>query len=176
MSKLDELEPGQLHPDAKAMAKRNYAYTVRNSDGGYEIAFPELPGCATYGDTLEEALSNVEEAKLVWISAMLKSGFAVPPPRDNIDFSGRLLLRCSSGLHRALSDLAALEEVSLNQYVVQALSEKVGSEQTRKLYQRALDDLKAMTFRAEVVGYWAPLELDVSMGVARGPNMLREVA
>jgi len=168
MSKPDELEPGQLHPDAKAMAKRNYAYTVRNSDGGYEITFPELPGCATYGDTLEEVLSNVEEAKLVWISAMLKSGFAVPAPRDNIGFSGKFLVRCSASLHRALSDMAALEEVSLNQYIVQALGEKVGYEQRRKLYRRAMDDLKAMTFHAEVVGYWAPLEIKVSMDARRG--------
>jgi hypothetical protein len=31
-------------------------------DGGYHVYVPELPGLHTEGDTLEEAISNAEEA------------------------------------------------------------------------------------------------------------------
>lgn len=31
-------------------------------EGGYSIWVPELPGCASQGETLEEALKNIKEA------------------------------------------------------------------------------------------------------------------
>jgi len=138
---------------AHELAKRSYALIVRESDGEFEITFPELRGCRTSGKTLEEALGNVQEAKEAWMGGTLICGGSVPEPRDDLDYSGRFVVRCSRSLHRSLSETAALEGVSLNQFIVQALSEKVGSEQTRKLYQKALEDLKAMTSRAEVASY-----------------------
>jgi predicted RNase H-like HicB family nuclease len=32
----------------------------------WSAAFPELPGCATAGDTEEEAVSNAKEALALW--------------------------------------------------------------------------------------------------------------
>ncbi len=165
-----------LRKHARELAKRSYAFLVRESEGEYEITFPELRGCRTSGKTLKEALGNIEEAKAAWIGGTLICGGTIPERSSSLDFSGRFVLRCSRSLHKALSQTAALEGVSLNQFVVQALSEKVGYEQSRKLYQRALDDIKAMSFRAEVVGYWPPLKLDVSMRTAQEPEAIREVA
>ena len=31
-------------------------------EGGYTVYVPSLPGCISEGDTLEEALANIEEA------------------------------------------------------------------------------------------------------------------
>ena len=142
-----------LMKQALELAKRSYVFLVKESEGEYEITFPELRGCRTSGKTLEEVLGNIEEAKEAWMGGMLICGGHIPEPSSNLDYSGRFVVRCSHGLHKALSQMAALEGVSLNQFIVQALSEKVGSEQTRKLYQKAMDDLKAMTSRAEVVSY-----------------------
>ena len=33
-----------------------------SEDGGYTIYVPSLPGCISEGDTVEEALANIEEA------------------------------------------------------------------------------------------------------------------
>ena len=33
-----------------------------DSDGGYAVWVPSLPGCASQGDTLEEAMTNIKEA------------------------------------------------------------------------------------------------------------------
>jgi len=71
-----------IHPKAKWLANRNYPFTVHPSDEGYEITFPDLPGCATYGDTLKEAIDNIDVAKLVWISGLLRAGERVPEPGE----------------------------------------------------------------------------------------------
>ena len=33
-----------------------------SSEGGYTVYVPSLPGCISEGDTLEEALTNIQEA------------------------------------------------------------------------------------------------------------------
>lgn len=34
----------------------------KESDGGYSVWIPDLPGCTSQGDSLEEALENIKEA------------------------------------------------------------------------------------------------------------------
>jgi predicted RNase H-like HicB family nuclease len=46
----------------------------------YGVVVPDLPGCFSAGDTLEEAIAGAEEAGLAWIDAALDAGEAVPPP------------------------------------------------------------------------------------------------
>jgi len=43
---------------------RNYSVILHadTEDGGYWVECPELPGCATQGDTIEEALSMIRDA------------------------------------------------------------------------------------------------------------------
>lgn len=49
-------------------------------EGGYTIYFPDLPGCITCADTLEEALENAKDAKLAWIKAALETGTEIHEP------------------------------------------------------------------------------------------------
>ena len=37
------------------------------SEGGYSVSVPSLPGCHSQGETLEEALANVKEAAELWL-------------------------------------------------------------------------------------------------------------
>jgi len=120
------LKPGQYPPDAKRLAARDYSFIVTRGENCVEITFPDLPGCETYGETIEEALECVEDAKLAWVSTLLKHGEPVPPPRKEADFSGRFLVRGTPELHHKLAQLAVRSNVSLNQYVIQILSERVG--------------------------------------------------
>jgi predicted RNase H-like HicB family nuclease len=34
----------------------------RESDGGFVVCVPALPGCVSQGDTREEAMANIQEA------------------------------------------------------------------------------------------------------------------
>jgi antitoxin HicB len=39
-----------------------------------------LPGCMSQGDTLEEAMMNIEEARVAWIETAWECGDAIPLP------------------------------------------------------------------------------------------------
>ncbi len=50
-------------------------------DGGYIADIPDLDSCSAFGDTPEEALSEVERAKAAWLAAAKEAGKPIPPPR-----------------------------------------------------------------------------------------------
>jgi predicted RNase H-like HicB family nuclease len=60
----------------------------------YGVVAPDLPGCFSAGDSLDEAISNAEEAAAVWIDAALDEGEPIPPAsaletlRDDPRFAG----------------------------------------------------------------------------------------
>jgi predicted RNase H-like HicB family nuclease len=56
------------------------AIEPRTKDTEYGVVIPDLPGCFSAGDTLEEAIEGAEEAGLAWIDAALDAGEPVPPP------------------------------------------------------------------------------------------------
>ena len=49
-------------------------------DGGYIADIPDLPHCAAFGESPEEALAEVLRAKAVWMEAAKAEGKPVPPP------------------------------------------------------------------------------------------------
>jgi antitoxin HicB len=95
---------------------------VADPDGGYVVIFPDLPGCLTQVETLDELASMAEEARLLWIETEYESGHDIPLPSYPEEFSGKFNLRLPRSLHRSLSDAAEREGVSLNQYVVHLLA------------------------------------------------------
>jgi predicted RNase H-like HicB family nuclease len=46
-------------------------------DGGYHAYAPEFPGLHTEGDTLEEAVSNAEEALALYVEGLREEGRAL---------------------------------------------------------------------------------------------------
>ena len=51
----------------------------KDEDSGYGVTFPDLPGCFTAGDSMEEALVNVQEAAAVH----LEGEETIPPRRPS---------------------------------------------------------------------------------------------
>ena len=43
--------------------------------------FPDLPGCFSAGDDLDEALRNAPEAIALYAESLAEDGHALPPPR-----------------------------------------------------------------------------------------------
>ena len=62
----------------------------------FGVVVPDLPGCFSAGDTLDEALENAEQAAAAWLDAALDAGESVPAPspldalRPREDFQGWL--------------------------------------------------------------------------------------
>lgn len=61
-----------------------YRFTVRplteEEGGGYLIEFPDLSGCMSDGETVEDAIVNGIEAMQGWIDAMRAEGHPIPEP------------------------------------------------------------------------------------------------
>lgn len=57
-----------------------YAVVFERSGDGYGVFVPDLPGCVSVGDTLEEAQSNIREAIEGHIAVMREFGDPVPVP------------------------------------------------------------------------------------------------
>jgi predicted RNase H-like HicB family nuclease len=61
----------------------HYVAVVEEKEGkAIDVWFPDLPGCISAGDTLDEAMSNAAKALELWAEAMIESGEKIPPPRS----------------------------------------------------------------------------------------------
>ncbi len=49
-------------------------------EGGFTVLVPDLPGCVSVGETVEEALRNIEEARQLWIESAYEHGDEIPLP------------------------------------------------------------------------------------------------
>jgi antitoxin HicB len=59
-------------------------HTVRplskDEGGGYLIEYPDLPGCVSDGDTLEDAVRNGHDAVLAYVRSCAKHSELLPAP------------------------------------------------------------------------------------------------
>ena len=91
-------------------------------EGGYVIIYPDLPGCLSQGETIDKAIKNGEDARLIWISSELEEGNDIPLPNSLNDFSGQFRIRIPKNLHKRIAIDAKREGVSMNQYILYLLS------------------------------------------------------
>jgi predicted RNase H-like HicB family nuclease len=102
---------------------------IADPDGGYVIVFPDLPGCMTQVETIDEIGPMAAEIKELWIETEYEQGNKIPLPSYPEAYSGKFNLRLPKSLHRKLAEGAARDDVSLNQHVVSLLSAGIaGSE------------------------------------------------
>lgn len=50
-------------------------------DEGYIADIPDLEACSAFGETPQEALSELEKAKKLWLEAARSDGKPIPQPR-----------------------------------------------------------------------------------------------
>jgi len=55
------------------------------SDGGWVVECPSLPGCVSQGDNRNEAVDNIKEAIAAYIEALEMDGLPVPEDRFNAE-------------------------------------------------------------------------------------------
>ena len=91
-------------------------------EGGFVVSFPDLPGCLTIGDTVEEAIKNAEDAKYAWLEAAMEDGTVINEPDDIENYSGQFKLRIPKSLHKSLSEHSKAEGISMNQYCLYLLT------------------------------------------------------
>jgi predicted RNase H-like HicB family nuclease len=61
---------------------RYIAFIHKEPDSCYGVSFPDMPGCTSAGDTLDEAAANAVDALSGHVRMMDMDGDAVPAPRS----------------------------------------------------------------------------------------------
>jgi len=108
--------------------KKPYGRTVvPESDGTFRAEIIEFPGCIATGETASEALANLENVAASWLEATLARGQRIPEPIENVGFSGKLVVRLPKTLHKKAAHMAARDGISLNQFIVSSVAERVGA-------------------------------------------------
>jgi len=101
--------------------KYKYKYkleiTWSREDDSFVVNIPELPGCMTHGETIEEALSMAQEVVSVYLESLKSRGLPIPKPLSEKEFSGKIPLRIDPALHRDLMTKAYIVGLSLNKYI-----------------------------------------------------------
>ena len=64
------------------MKKLIYPAIFYKEDNSYWVEFPDLEGCQSFGDTLEEVHENAKEALAGYLVTLLEQGKKINPPRD----------------------------------------------------------------------------------------------
>ncbi len=110
---------------------------VPDEGGGYFAQVLEFPGCFADGDTADQAMRRLDESMEAWIEVLLESGKPIPEPLALQGYSGRLALRLPKGVHKQAAQRAEADRVSLNQWIVEAIAERLGAERyTDRLLDR----------------------------------------
>lgn len=95
-----------------------------DEEGGFFVSIPDLPGCYSQAETIQDAYDMILDAKKAWIETALENGDTISEPTDEKKYSGRLLLRIPPQLHSELAEKANLQGVSLNQYLTYLLTKE----------------------------------------------------
>lgn len=62
-------------------------YLTEAPEGGYSVSVPALPGCFTYGETIEEAISMAKEAVSLYIEELQARGEAIPDNSNVLEYA-----------------------------------------------------------------------------------------
>jgi len=126
----------------------------KGENKGYSVTFPDLPGCITEGDTIEEALRMAKEALELHLYGMEEDGDLIPAPtapeKIKIDTEGAFVslvdawiplirdemqnkaIKKILTLPKWLNDIAENNKINFSQMLQAALKEYLGVTEPRK--------------------------------------------
>ncbi len=59
----------------------------REPEGGYTVTVPTLPGCVTYGETVDEAIVMAKEAIELYIESLVAHNEPIPDESNMLEYS-----------------------------------------------------------------------------------------
>lgn len=119
----------------KSTTRRNldsYQFTVRplskEEGGGYLVEYPDIPGCMSDGESVEEAIANGREALRDCLDVFKESGRKIPKPSIA---AAQWRQRLPRTLYSKLTRQAEIEGVSINSLVAAIIAEAIGAKRPR---------------------------------------------
>ena len=70
------------------MSQNTYRVLLnKEPEGGFTVLVPTLPGCITYGETMDEAIVNVKEAIELYLESLTAHGEPSPSEDNTFEYS-----------------------------------------------------------------------------------------
>lgn len=136
----------------------------KEDGGGWLASIPLLEGCIADGETPNEALKNLDEAKEEWLQFCIEENVSIPEPKiKSVDYSGKFTLRTGKSVHRKLVETAEREGLSVNSlvngFISAGLKEQVISDHFSKLMSEKLKPKVKIVFNPRKTSA-KPMQLD----------------
>lgn len=67
-----------------------YTYKIhlhKEEEGGFTVTVPALPGCITYGNDVDEAITMAKEAIELYIEELQNRGEDIPDDSNTLEYS-----------------------------------------------------------------------------------------
>ena len=67
-----------------------YTYKIhlhKEEEGGYTVMVPALPGCITYGENVDVAITMAKEAIELYIEELQDRGEDIPDDKNTLEYS-----------------------------------------------------------------------------------------
>lgn len=131
-------KPNQFDPHAYTISLKRI-----NEDGEdmYYAHVSEIPDISAYGDTHSEVYDQVIEALTILQNEAASQGRTFPKPFNTnnlMSYSGRVTLRMSKSMHGEVAKCAEEDGVSLNQWIIEAISQRRGFNVNTKNHNQSL--------------------------------------
>ncbi len=69
--------------------KETLTYKVflhKEPEGSYTVTVPALPGCITYGETIDEAIEMAREAITLYVSDLKDNDENIPDDKESLEY------------------------------------------------------------------------------------------
>jgi predicted RNase H-like HicB family nuclease len=63
-----------------------YAVVIEKGERNYSAYVPDLPGCVSVGDTLDEVKAEIREAIEFHLEGMREDGLTIPQPSSRVEY------------------------------------------------------------------------------------------
>lgn len=140
-------------------------YKAKINDEILWVAESDLKGCVSQGVTQKEAIEELEANEKEWLETAHECGISIPFEQvvEESEYSGKLSLRIAKSVHEKISDLAKLDGVSINTYIGDAISERIGAEKVLTTIKdenaKQLKKMEKLLFQRTA---WSSSELEIN--------------
>ena len=146
----------QMTPEEFLRRPYTRALIPDTESGTIAAMIPEFPGCISQGDSPQEAYARLHEAALAWIEAAQDLGQPIPDPQEENAYRGKFALRMPASLHKDVAQAAERDGISLNQFIVAALAERIGANKLYAVLSKKIEVLWADDAERRLKSYREP--------------------
>lgn len=128
------------------MAKYLYPAIFTKENEMYNVSFPDIPGCNTFGSNLQEAYDMAEDALCLMLYSMEEDGDEIPTASDITKLKHKsneiiTLISCDTISYREKNDKRLVNKTVTIEYWLNKMAEKANLNCSRLLRKAIREEL-----------------------------------